>query len=87
MTSPGSMRAGGERVERSCSESNAFAVPSNVVLRGAGDLDHGAVGGEVPAQDREAAPRVDRIARRVHDLAVGRGDVHRCEVLGDGLAR
>ena len=38
---------------------------------GAGDLDHGALGGEVSVQDREAAVGLDRVVDRPDDVLAG----------------
>ncbi len=72
ITSPVAIRArrdGGERVllgvERA---SDAF---EGEALRARG-LHDGAVRGEVAAEDRDAAPGVDRVADRMDDVAVGR---------------
>ena len=52
---------------------------------GAGELDHGAFGGEVAAQDRQAAFGLQRVLERAHDFLAGRlGRL--CGDLADRLA-
>ncbi len=67
-TSPASMRPGGDRrhgVLLGLEHARRAAVVTALV---AGELDHAAVGGEVAAQDGQAAGRLDRVIERAHDL-------------------
>ena len=72
--------------------SNASASPSNTragplcgAAAVAGELDHAAVGGQVAAQDGEAAVGRQRVVQRAHDVLVGRLG-RRLGLLADGLA-
>jgi hypothetical protein len=57
-----------------------------------GDLGHGALGGEVAAQDRQVAARVDRAIEGAHHVLIRRrrvgdgGEVLRHRLAGDGQA-